>query len=183
MMKESRRTITDFHRYLLEEEYRVGSPFIRHEKAHLDITFSCVAFLNSCLSLLPINSTEAQRAAIIVRGCYGLQIYADRFWYKHLLLYCGLLRQHQSQFSTGLLSQLQLLLRFRKEDSRPPFPLPKSRTEKNVAEDTRLEALNYWPDLKRLVSDVVEFRAKISMDDASDKSLESKLVSPVEFSF
>ncbi|PQE30167.1 hypothetical protein CJF32_00003620 [Rutstroemia sp. NJR-2017a WRK4] len=169
--------------YILEEEFRAGSPFICREKAHLDITFSCVAFLNSCISLLPINSTEAQRAIIIVRGSYGLQIYADRFWYKHLLLYCGLLIQHQGQFSAELLSQLQRLLRFRKEDSRPPVPLPKSGTEKNLAEDTRLEALNYWADLKRFVSDVVEFRAKMSRDDASDKSIENSCeIDPTYFS-
>jgi hypothetical protein len=148
----------------------------------LDISFSCVAFLNSCISLLPINSTEAQRATVIVRGCYGLQIYADRFWDKHLLLYCGLLRQHQSQFSPELLSQLQLLLRFRKEDSQASVPMPKIITEKNVTEDTGLEALNYWPDVKRLVVDVIVFRAKMSKEDTSDKSLESKLLSPAQFS-
>ncbi|PQE25152.1 hypothetical protein CJF31_00006017 [Rutstroemia sp. NJR-2017a BVV2] len=170
--KDKGDTITDFHRYILEVEYQTERPFIWREKAHLDISFSCVAFLNSCIYLLPINFTEAQRAAVIVRGCYGLQIYADRFWYEHLLLYCGLLRQHQIQFSTELLSQLQLLLRFRKEDSREPAPMSKIITEKNVTEDPRLETLNYWPDVKRLVSDVVEFRTKMGREYTSDKSLE-----------
>ncbi|KAM3064939.1 hypothetical protein ACMFMF_011556 [Clarireedia jacksonii] len=158
--------------YILEEEYQAGRPFIWREKAHLDISFSCIAFLNSCISLLPKNSTEAQRAAIIVQGCSGLQIYADRFWHEHLLLYCDLLRQHRSQFSIGLLSHLQLLLRFRKENSRAPVRIFKVTTEKSMIEDTRLEALNDWPDIKRLVSDVIEFRAKISREDATDKSIE-----------
>jgi hypothetical protein len=141
----------------------------------VDITFSCVAFLNSCISLLPENSTEAQRAAIIIRGFHGLQLYADMFWYRHLLAYCSLLGQHQRQFSPELLAQLQLLLRFRKEDNRTPGPESKTGTGKNRDEDSSLEKLNHLPYVKALVTDVLVFRAKIAREDASDKSPESKL--------
>lgn len=144
----------------------------------MDISFSCVAFLNSCIYSLPPNYTEAQKAAVVVRGFHGLQIYADMFWYRHLLAYCG---QYQRQFSTELLAQLQHLLRFRKEDSRAPVPTSKTRTEKDASEDRSLEALNHLPDVKRLVSDVLVFRAKMSREDASDKSLESKLPFPSKF--
>lgn len=148
----------------------------------MDISFSCVAFLNSCVSLLPANSTEAQRAAVIVRGFHGLQIYADMFWYRHLLAYCGLLVQHKRQFSTELLAQLQLLLRFRKEDSRATVLKSKTATEKDGTEDSTLEVFNHLPNVKRLVSDVLVFRAKMSREDASGKSPESELPSPAKFS-
>jgi hypothetical protein len=174
--------IADFHRYILEEEYQAERPFIWRENAHLDISFSCIAFLNSCVSLLPANSTEAQRAGIIVGGFHGLQIYADMFWYRHLLAYCGLLVQQKRQLSTELLTQLQLLLRFWKEDSRATVPKSKTTTEKDGTEDPTLEALNHLPDVKRLVSDVLVFRTKMTREDASDKSPESKLPSPAKFS-
>ena len=148
----------------------------------MDISFSCVTFLNSCVSLLPANSTEAQRAAVIVRGFHGLQIYADMFWYRHLLAYCSLSVQHKRQFSIELLAQLQLLLRFRKEDSRVTVLKSKAATEKNGTEDPTLEVLNHLPDVKRLVSDVLVFRTKMSREETSDKSPESKLPSPAKFS-
>ena len=141
----------------------------------MDITFSCVAFLNSCISLLPENSTEAERAAIIIRGFHGLQLYADMFWYRHLLAYCSLLGQQKRQFSPELLAQLQFLLKFRKEDSRTPVRQFKTGTDKNGAEDPALEELNHLPYVKALVTDVLAFRAKIAREDVSDKSPESKL--------
>jgi hypothetical protein len=170
-MKRDTRSLT-FNRYILEEEYQSERSFIWPETAHVDITFSCVAFLNSCISLLPENSTEAQRAAIIIRGFHGLQLYADMFWYRHLLAYCSLVGQRKRQFSPELLSQLQLLLRFRKEDSSTP-----SQCKSGTAgtEDLSLEGLNHLPDVKGLVTDVQLFRAKMVREDAPDKSPESKL--------
>jgi len=140
----------------------------------VDITFSCVAFLNSCISLLPENSIEAQRAAIIIRGFHGLQLYADMFWYRHLLAYCSLLGRHKRQFSP------ELLLRFRKEDNRTPVPQSKTGTDKNGAEDPALEELNHLPYVKALVTDVLVFRAKMAREDASDKSPESKFSFPAK---
>ena len=165
--------LADFYRYLLEEEYLLNRPFIWRENAHLDVSFSCITFLNSCLCLLPENSTDAQRATIIVRGFHGLQLYADKFWYKHLLEYCGLLGQHQRQFSTELLTHLQLLLRFRKDNFQVSSTPIKVVTEK-APHDLSLEALNHLPDVKRLVSDVLAFRAKTAREDASDRNLEGK---------
>ncbi|RFU24008.1 hypothetical protein B7463_g12335, partial [Scytalidium lignicola] len=165
--------------YVLEEEYQEKRPFIWRENAHLDISFSCVTYLNSSFSLLPENSTEAQRAAIIVRGFHGLQTYAHIFWYRHVLAYCGLLGQHQRQFSSELLAQLQLLLRFRK-DGRAHILTPKTRIERHASENPTLEALNPWPDVKRLISDVLVFRAKMNQKDASDKSPEKLLFESCE---
>jgi hypothetical protein len=165
--------LANFYRYLLEEEYLLNRPFIWRENAHLDVSFSCITFLNSCLCLLPENSTNGQRAAIIVRGFHGLQLYADKFWYKHLLEYCCLLGQHQRQFSTELLTQLQLLLRFRKDNFQVSSTPIKVVTEKSP-HDLSLEALNHLPDVKRLVSDVLALRAKIAREDASDRNLEGK---------
>jgi hypothetical protein len=141
----------------------------------LDIAFSCIAVLNSCGSLFPDNCTEAERAAIIVRGFHGLLIYADMFWYKHLLTYCSLLSQRKGQFNRELQAQLQLLLKFRKEDSGILLSKLKAPTEKDRSPDPNLEALNCLPDVKSLVSHVLVFRAKVAREDASDKSPEGEL--------
>ena len=84
-------------------------------------------------------------------------MYANIFWTKHLLAYCGLLNQHQRQFSTGLQAQLQLLLRFRKNNT---------RSQTFISKDADLGALNDVPDIKKLVSDVVEFQSKMVRDTA-----------------
>lgn len=144
----------------------------------MDISFSCVAFLNSYLSLLPANSTEAQRLATIVQGFHGLQVYANTFWYKHLLAYCGLLGQQQRQFSPELRAQLQLLLRFRKDANQAHVPKSKTRTEKDATEDLSIEALNHMPDVKRLVSDVFVFGDKINREGTLDKPLEGEFLYP-----
>ena len=151
-------------------------PFIWRENAHLDISFSCIALLNSCIPLLPGNSTGTQRAASIVQGHHGLEVYANMFWSKHLLAYCSILRQ-QHQLSEELLGQLQLLLRFRKDDIQGLVGASKTRTEEEPTKDTSLELLNHLPDIKRLVSDVISFRAKIKQNNASDKPLERKFLS------
>lgn len=165
----------NFRRYILEGDYQTEPPFICRENAHLDITFSCVAVLNSCVSLFPDNSTETERGAIIVRGFHGLLIYADMFWYKHLLTYFSLLSQREGQINTELLAQLQFLLRFRKDDS-GVLPLKsKAPTKKDGAYDSTLEALNHLPDVKSLVSYIKEFRAKMALEQASDKSPEGRL--------
>jgi hypothetical protein len=105
-------------RYILEEKYLKERPFIWRENAHLDIAFSCVTFLNFCATLLPSNSTECTRAAIIVRGFHGLQAYADKFWYKHVIAYSTSLDEHTHTFSAELLIQLQHLLKFRNIECR-----------------------------------------------------------------
>jgi hypothetical protein len=54
--------------------------------------------------------------------------------------------------------------------------------DKDEAKDPSLEELNHLPDVKELVSSVLVFRAKIALEDASDKSPESKFPSPAKFS-
>ena len=129
----------------------------------MDICYSLIALLNSCFPLLSDSSTEAQRAAVIIQGFHGLQVYANMFWTKHLLAYCSLLIENRAQFSRELQTELQLLLRFRKHND-PLLP----STSKNTA----LGVLDDMPDIKSLVSDTVEFQAKMVRDTTSYKSFE-----------
>jgi hypothetical protein len=165
----------DLIRFILEEEYQRGRPFIWRENTHLDVAFSCTAVLNSCIPLLPTNSTDTERSAIIVQGFHGLQVYANKFWYKHVLEYCNFVAQQQYEVSPELLAQLQRLLMFKKTDVQAT-PSPNSRMEENRSEPG-LEALRHVPDIRRLLSNVTQFRAKMNREDASDKSPESKYTS------
>lgn len=133
------------------------------ENAHLDISYSLIALLNSCFPFLSDSSTEAQRAAVIIQGFHGLQVYANMFWTKHLLAYCSILIQNRAQFSKELQTQLQLLLRFRKHNDQLQSSTPKN---------TALGVLDDMPDIKNLVSDTVEFQAKLFRDTTSYKSFE-----------
>jgi hypothetical protein len=130
-----------------------------------------------------MNCTEAERIASILRGFHGLQIYADMFWFRHLLAYCDLLSQHRRQFSSELLAQLQLLLRFRKEGTGAPNAISRTRIEKDATYDSSLEALNHSPEVKRLVSDVLVFRANMKRKDTSDGSPDSKFLTADNFDF
>ncbi|KAF7855285.1 uncharacterized protein EAF02_011544 [Botrytis sinoallii] len=153
--------------YLLDEEYQEKLPFLSRESAHLNISFSCVAILNSCDNLIPSNFTEAQRAAVVVKGFHGLLTYAITFWYKHLLEYF----QKHAQLSTELLHQLRSLLRYRKET----IPL-KDTLEKigAITENQSLQGLSHFPEIKSLLLDILGFKArsKLHSEAALDKSPE-----------
>lgn len=164
-----RQILVLFLRYILEKGDEEKSAFVLRENAHLSISFSCITLLNSCIILLPKFSTGASRAALIVQGFHGLLVYANMFWYKHLLEYC----QTKRQCPEGLLTQPEyLVLRYKKEDI--SFPDPKSAVRVDT-QDIALEDLNNWPEIKQLVSNILMFQSRLNIDDQSDMSPESKL--------
>ncbi|KAF7952570.1 uncharacterized protein EAE97_002067 [Botrytis byssoidea] len=153
--------------YLLDEEYQEKLPFLSRESAHLNISFSCIAILNSCDNLIPSNFTEAQRATVVVKGFHGLLTYAIAFWYKHLLE-CF---QKHAQLSTELLDQLQFLLRYRKE-----ITPPKDTRENTgaITDNQSLQGLSHLSEIKKLMSDILRLKArsKLHSEAALDKSPE-----------
>jgi hypothetical protein len=152
----------------LEEEFQSESSLILPGKAHLNILFSCAAFLNSCISLLPDHSTPLNRAAVIVRGFHGLLPYADMFWYRHLLAYCNLQDQRTPKLSQEVLTQLCLLVRFKKHEAGDILD-----TGSDSTEEPGLEALSHLPDVKSLIREIIVFRRK-NGEQSSDRSPEGK---------
>ncbi|KAF7954690.1 hypothetical protein EAE96_005809 [Botrytis aclada] len=154
--------------YLLEEEYQEKLPFLSRESANLNISFSCIAILNSCDNLNPSIFTEAQRAAVVVKGFHGLLTYAITFWYKHILE-CF---QKHAQLPKELLDQLQYLLRYRKES------VPSKDTREKtviITENQSLQGLSHLPEIRKLMLDILGFKArsKLHSEAASDKSPET----------
>jgi hypothetical protein len=170
----------DYSRYILREEYREAKPFIQAENAQFNITFSCVSYLNTALILLPIHTTDQERAALVVRGFYGLQLYANQFWYKHLLAYCALWEKKQTQFPDELLMQLDLLVRYLK-DNRPEGESERSSILAKLCVLEGNEGLHHVPHVRDLIANVISFRAALSQDDLANKAPERRLIGTDEY--
>lgn len=123
------------------------------------------------MALLPANSTNARRAAIVIQGFHGLQVYADKFWYKHLQAYCEFVHQNNRQFSHELRNQLTLLLQYKKLSEDAPTALCQLGAN-DITNSPSLNVLNDIPKIKSLVLEVLEFRAKMNVADSSDKTPE-----------
>ncbi|TVY89373.1 Vegetative incompatibility protein HET-E-1 [Lachnellula willkommii] len=142
--------------YILQEDFHNGRPFISVEDAQHNISFSCVAYLNTNLCLLPEQSEDEQRAALVVRGLHSLQPYGNRFWIDHLLQYCSLQARKNMPLSEDLCTQLNMLVRFQKASASlgvlSKHPLTPVQLE-------GLGALDQMPQVKTLITSLIEFRS------------------------
>lgn len=158
----------DLPRYILQGEYRDTKAFIQIEQAYFNISFSCVSYLNTCLNLLPTISTDLERTTIIVEGIHHLQLYANQFWYRHLLAYAAVCARRRISFSADLLLQLSSLLRFSKNST------ARSAQVLNPGQIPGLQILDQVPAIKELVSKIISFRESLKKDEWNDKSPQSK---------
>jgi hypothetical protein len=159
--------------YILKQEYRDARPFIKTNSAHLNISFSCVSYLNTSCVLLPSNCTDQQRAEIVLRGFHGLQFYANQFWFKHVLTCCGLFAKGNAALPDDLLIQLQQLVQFRKAfgDNSCVIGNPDTNSSHRQRDDSL--AMNQLPqDVRDLIWEVIEFRKMVKKEDNTLKSLE-----------
>jgi hypothetical protein len=77
----------DRNRYILHVD---SGPFISSLQAHYDITFSCLAVLDSSLHIATTSSFPVPQEALessIAKGFFNLHQYATRFWMDHLGAY------------------------------------------------------------------------------------------------
>jgi hypothetical protein len=144
-------------RYILEEEFRQGGPFISPNDAHLSICFSCVAHLNTSYPLLPDRSTERERAALVIQGFHGLHLYANQFWMDHFLECCTSLRRQQKQLPNHLLEQIIGLFGFQKDLGTKPFDLIQAPS---------IEVFQQHPQLVALVKSIIWLRDKLKQDNS-----------------
>jgi hypothetical protein len=145
--------VLTFHRYILEECYRSSTPFINRMNAALNISFSCIAYLNISLNLLPTHSKPHDRALALISGFHGLQIYANKFWVDHLRSYCVLLAETQKPPSNELLNQLDRLTRFKKPSSGPATP-------QDMTLLSEFGVLGHRPHIMMLLAQLLNFRTQ-----------------------
>src|SRR4051812_45341787 len=103
-------------RYILKAAYKQGKPFIRPEDAHLNIGYSCVAYLNTSFRLLPQNSTEEERIEWIFKGLHGLQPYSNQYWYSHIVDYMDQVVAQKLEVPEYLLSSLKEIVKYSKAE-------------------------------------------------------------------
>ncbi len=154
--------------YILKQECRNSRPFIKTESAHLNMSFSCVSYLNTSFCLLSSNCTDQQRASTVLQGFHGLQFYANEFWSKHVLTCCGLFAKYDFVLPDDLVIQLERLLRFRKEIGDKSSSTGHQYTGTHHHENSL--ALNQLPqNVKDFIWEVVEFRKKLTEEDTTLK--------------
>ncbi|KAH7409681.1 hypothetical protein BKA64DRAFT_404683 [Cadophora sp. MPI-SDFR-AT-0126] len=169
LIEESPSNTIDFvhfsaKEYVLDEEYKHSTTFISRQTANLNIAFSCVAYLNTCVSLLPHNSTAHSRAALVLTGFHGLQLYANQFFATHLEAYLTSLAVSKGQAPVELISQLQLLLQFSKN---------KQNSGSKPSSTINLEALHEYPQLVSFLLQVFAFKDSMKQEGAANTSLKS----------
>ncbi|PVH68513.1 hypothetical protein DL98DRAFT_599456 [Cadophora sp. DSE1049] len=140
--------------YILMVDSQDGVPFIKSEDANFNISFACVACINTSRNLLPDRSSELQRAALIVTGRHCLLSYANQFWIDHLLAYCAVLETSQKAISSDLSTQLTKLLQFQIF-----IPLVAwSERSFDTPEVDELKCLDHLPNVKAFVCETLRFK-------------------------
>ena len=71
-------------RYIL---HLTSGPFLKYSKAHYDIAFSCVLYLNTACIFYDPSFSEDDLKLRVLKGFHGLHHYANEFWFPHLLQY------------------------------------------------------------------------------------------------
>ena len=163
--------MTNLLRYIVQRQG--AKAFIDVEQAHRNITFSCTAYLNTSLALHPIHSTEDQRAKLVASGFYGLQTYASKFWLQHFQKYLAT-RGEDQPIAEELLSQLTLLLRYRKQNAVNTSSYQQTYSSSEMALNRLLPSFHKQHSaVKEFVAEVLEFMTR-SSKKTDTKNPESK---------
>ncbi|KAH6710613.1 hypothetical protein BKA61DRAFT_612024 [Leptodontidium sp. MPI-SDFR-AT-0119] len=156
--------------FILKSGAQGGSPFLNSSEAHLHISFSCVAYLNTAYSLLPNRSTRGQQAAAVATGLHGLLPYANRYWSDHLLTYCS---STSKPIPRSLVAQLITLVGYQKP---PAVSVGPQAAEITNADDVKgLHALDQLPKVQSLILNARSSRNKAEATNEVDdfeKSIE-----------
>jgi hypothetical protein len=154
---------------------RQDGPFIRPEEAHLNIGFSCVAYLNTSFRLLPQYSSPDDRRLQVLQGLHGLQIYANQYWNSHVLAYMDLVTAQKQEVPEYFSIQLGEILKYSKaktfEDTTQSIPTGASQSKNATDQHLSLEK---FPGLGSLVSSLETFRTGLKTRDWSQKSIEGR---------
>jgi hypothetical protein len=160
----------------MKETFRHGRPFIKSEEAHLNIGFSCIAYLNTSFRLLPQHSNAEERRLWVLQGLHGLQIYANQFWHQHILAYMDSAMAQQLEIPEHLVEQLKEILKYSKAkpsvDLTQPAIVGASKGKNPPTQ--RYLSLKQLPGLDKLVLDLEVFRSGLKNRDWTQKSIEGK---------
>ncbi|KAH7355340.1 hypothetical protein BKA65DRAFT_395437 [Rhexocercosporidium sp. MPI-PUGE-AT-0058] len=155
--------------YVLRGDFHDGLPFIQLRKAHFDIAFACVCYLNSSLSLLPGRCPREDQIESVIDGFHGLFHYASQFWYMHLNEYCKGEGNQQVQLPEAMRAQLVKLLLFRKETDLTENAVSHVQPYEAEVSSIGYATLDEIPGIKELILDISHFRSRLK-DECAGKS-------------
>src|SRR5262245_4813131 len=63
----------------------MSGPFLWEPRAHYNIAFSCITYLNTSFCFHQADDTSENLRTRVAKGFHGLHHYANEFWFQHLL--------------------------------------------------------------------------------------------------
>ena len=163
----------------MKAAFRHGRPFIKPEEAHLNIGFSCIAYLNTSFRLLPQHSSEEERMLWVLQGLHGLQIYANQSWYKHIQAYMDLVIAQNLKIPEYFVEQMEEILKYNKAElsGESTQSTAVGSSKRKQAPDRQYHSLKNFPGLNKFISSLEVFRDDLRTRDWTQKSIEGKFLS------
>lgn len=158
-------------RYIL---HKASGPFLQQDQAHYNLSFSCIAYLSTTSCLMDPSISESQSRLRIVKGYHGLHLYANKFWFAHLLKYLNSRGRHDILVPAQLREQLSNLRRFRKESQSPEFHAQIRAIGPLQSIENRTATLDDLPDTKSLVHNILAYRQILAQETHTQKSSEGE---------
>ncbi|MCJ1262293.1 hypothetical protein MMC22_002163 [Lobaria immixta] len=157
--------------YLLDQQ---SGPFVEVAQAHFNVAFSCIANLNSTLSVVPRHSggmTEVDLESIVVQGGYGLQRYGQHYWAEHVLAYLDNISSldDQSQILISALNEFSKVRRHNSAYRIEPSSKPLSRVVSNG-----LKKLAPFPPLHDLIAGWLHFKSQLEEKASLFESIDAQ---------
>lgn len=154
-------------RYML---HPASGPFLQLEQAHYNVCFSCTAHLSTTSCLIDPSFLESQLRLRIVKGFHGLHLYANRFWFAHLLEYLKSHGRLDTTVPAALTRQLHCLSQFRKESQSPEFHAELRAIGPLQSIETCTATLDNLPDTKSLVQNILAYRQILAQETHTQKT-------------
>ena len=157
--------------YFVHEQ---SGPFIDVAKAHLNIAFSCVINLTSCLDLVPRNTGGMSKEDLesrVVQGYYGLQAYGQEFWAEHVLAYLGEVGDRGTD-ARELIAALEAFSQVWKHRTHAEISLPSALYTAEAS--SGLNSLRNFPNLRRFISGWLHFKFEFNKMRPSLNTLDAQ---------
>jgi hypothetical protein len=162
----SNRTNPDASRYILHE---ASGPFLFYNRAHYDLAFSCLNYMNSSICFLDPAFSEIALKIRVLKGFHGLHHYANEFWFQHLLQYAKREDPVEDEDLDGSLEEIQEF--WKQYPGTVRLKLDDTTSADNI--ETQLDVLNLMPQAQRMGFDILTFRKFLSQEKYSHQVPES----------
>jgi hypothetical protein len=158
-------------RYIL---HTASGPFLYYNRAHYDLAFSCLNYMNSSLCFIDPAVSNIALKIRILKGFHGLHHYANEFWFLHLLQYAKLEDPVEDEDLDEPLEEIQ---EFWKQDA----GAVRLKLDDTTSADTiemQLDVLRSMPQAQRMGFDILTFRKFLSQEKYSHQEPESMHIRP-----